>query len=72
MYAELKMTERFHRVAGGPWPSNAKQILLLLDSGQAQYWDVSYAVQAIQKSIPPSFPLEVVLDSTEIGGFEAA
>lgn len=33
-----------------------KQNLPLLKYGQTEEWDVSYAVQAIQKLIRPSFP----------------
>src|SRR5579859_5064008 len=52
MYAELKIGNRFHRVALPEIEVNPLQELLLISYGHPHCWDVLYAVQGIQKLIP--------------------
>jgi hypothetical protein len=59
MYAELKIAERFHRVAMFETELNPMQELLLISYGHLYWWDVLYAVRGIQKSIPLCFPHRV-------------
>jgi hypothetical protein len=59
MYAELKIAERFHRVAMFETELNPLQELLLISYGHLYLRDVLYAVRGIQKSIPFGFPHRV-------------
>ncbi len=58
MYAELKIGNRFHRVALPEIEVNQLQELLLISYGHPHCWDVLYAVQGIQKLIPTLFCTE--------------
>ena len=58
MYAELKVGNRFHRVALRETYVNPLQELLLISYGHPYWWDVLYAVRVIQKSIRRLFSTE--------------